>query len=68
MRPTARSLPGMVREEKMTRSPLSSVHLGMLVLGDARERGARLALAAGAQQHHLVAAADSEKCSLVVDT
>ena len=29
-------------------------HLGVLVLGDARERGARLALAAGAQRHDLV--------------
>ena len=36
------------------RSPLRQRHLGMLVLGDARERGARLALAAGAQRHHLV--------------
>ena len=31
MRPTAFSLPGMVREEKMTRSPLASEMLGMLV-------------------------------------
>ena len=54
MRPTAFSLPGMVREEKITRSPLPKRHLGMLVLGDARERRARLALAAGAQRHHLV--------------
>ena len=30
-------------------------HLRVLVLGDARDRGARLALAAGAQRHHLVA-------------
>jgi len=28
--------------------------VGMLVLGNARERGARLALAAGAKRHHLV--------------
>ncbi len=53
-RPTAFSLPGMAREEKITRSPLGERHLGMLVLGDARQRGARLALAAGAQRQHLV--------------
>ena len=35
-------------------SPLRERHLGVLVLGDARERGARLALAAGAQRHDLV--------------
>ena len=61
--PTARSLPGMVREEKMTRSPFVELDLGMLVLGDARERGARLALAAGAQQHHLVAAPDTRSAA-----
>ena len=44
----------MVREEKITRSPLRQRHLRMLVLGDARERRARLALAAGAERHHLV--------------
>ena len=35
---------------------LVELDVGMLVLGDARQRRARLALAAGAQQHHLVAA------------
>ena len=55
MRPTAFSLPGMVREEKMTRSPLSSDMSRMLVCGDARHGGARLALAAGRQAHDLVA-------------
>ena len=53
-RPTAFSLPGMVREEKITRSPRRERDLGMLVLGDARERRARLALAAGAERHDLV--------------
>ena len=33
---------------------LAKRHLRVLVLGDARERGARLALAAGAQRHDLV--------------
>ena len=45
----------MVREEKITRSPFVERDLGVLVLGDARQRGARLALAAGAQQHDLAA-------------
>ena len=50
-RPTAFSLPGMVREEKITVSPRDERHFRMLVLGDARQRGARLALAAGAERH-----------------
>ena len=54
MRPTAFSLPGMVREEKITRSPFDERDVGMLVLGDARQRRARLALAAGAERQHLV--------------
>ena len=66
MRPTARSLPGMVREEKMTRSPLSEPDVGMLVVGDARQRGARLALAAGAQQHHLVGLQVGEMLLVVI--
>ena len=48
------SLPGMVREEKITRSPRRECDVGMLVGGDARQRRARLALAAGAERHHLV--------------
>ena len=51
---TAFSLPGMAREEKITRSPREKRDVGMVVLGDARERRARLALAAGAERHHLV--------------
>ena len=54
MRPTSRSLPGMVREEKIDEVALAELDVGMLVLGDAGQRRARLALAAGAQQHHLV--------------
>ena len=50
MRPTALSLPGMVREEKITMVALVERDLGMLVFRDARERRARLALAAGAQE------------------
>ena len=53
--PTAFSLPGMAREEKITRSPLESAISGMLVLGDAGERGAGLALRAGEKRHDLVA-------------
>ena len=53
-RPTAFSLPGMVREEKITRSPARERDLGMIVLGDARKRRARLALAAGAERDDLV--------------
>ena len=44
----------MARDEKITRSPFDERHLGMLVLGDAGERCARLALAAGAERHDLV--------------
>ena len=46
----------MVREEKITLSPGVERHVLMLVARDARQRGARLALAAGAEHHHLVAA------------
>ena len=53
-RMTAFSLPGMAREEKMTRSPGEKRHLRMIVLGDTGERGARLALAAGTQRHDFV--------------
>ena len=53
-RPMAFSLPGMAREEKITRSPRVERDLGMLVLGDARQGRARLALAAGAQGQDLV--------------
>ena len=53
-RPTAFSLPGMAREEKITRSPLPSATSGCSSCGDARQCGARLALAAGAQRQHLV--------------
>ena len=54
-RPIAFSLPGMMRDEKITTSPSSSTMLRMVVAGDAGQRGARLALAAGADQHDLVA-------------
>ena len=54
-RPTSFSLPGMVREEKITWSPLSSVTVGMLRLGDAGKRGARLPLRPGAQRQHTIA-------------
>ena len=53
-RPTAFSLPGMVREEKITRSPLPRVTSGCSSWAMRDERRARLALAAGAQRHHLV--------------
>ena len=54
MRPTAFSLPGMVRDGKDHPVAARQRDVGMLVLGDARQRRARLALAAGAQRHHLV--------------
>ena len=53
--PTAFSLPGMVREEKTTTSPRRQRGDRVLVLGDARQRGARLALAAGGERENLVA-------------
>ncbi len=55
MRPTAFSLPGMVREEKIDEVALVERDLRMLLLGDARQRRARLALAAGAQQYDVAA-------------
>ena len=54
-RPIARSLPGNDARRKDHRVAGLEHDLGMLVLGDAPQRGARLALAAGADQHHLVA-------------
>ena len=45
---------GSARDEKITRSPLRERDFRMLVLGDARQRGARLALAAGAERQNLV--------------
>ena len=54
IRVTAFSLPGMARDEKITRSPRRERDQRMLVLGDARQRRARLALAAGAERHDLV--------------
>ena len=44
----------MVRDEKITRSPLPSVTSGCSSSADARERRARFALAAGAKRHDLV--------------
>ena len=61
--PTAFSLPGMVREEKTTMSPGASVGDRMLVLGDARQRGARLALAAGRERRESCRAADGRSGS-----
>ena len=64
-RAIAFSLPGMAREEKITRSPRGEGDLGMLVLGDPRQSGARLALAAGAQRQDLVGrqiAVSSARC------
>ncbi len=53
-RATAFSLPGMVREEKMTRSPRVSVTSGCSSSAMRDKRSARLALTAGAQRQHLV--------------
>ena len=50
-RPTAFSLPGMVREEKITQSPCVELDVRVLALRDARHGGPGLALAAGAQRH-----------------
>ena len=47
--PTAFSLPGMVRDEKITVSPAFNSARRMVVGSDARERRARLALAAGGE-------------------
>ncbi len=44
------SLPGMVREEKTSEVALVERDVRVLVVGDARHGGARLALAAGAEQ------------------
>ena len=44
----------MVRDEKIARSPLSREMSGCSSIGDARHRGARLALAARAQHDGLV--------------
>ena len=52
-RMTAFSLPGMVRDEKITRSPRER-DVGDDRLAMREKRGARLALAAGAERHHLV--------------
>ena len=54
MRPTAFSLPGMVRAEKITVSPRDSVTSGCWSSAMRAKRRARLALAAGAQRHDLV--------------
>ena len=51
---TAFSLPGIAREEKITRSPRESATVGMVVLRDTCQRRARLALTAGAEREHLV--------------
>ncbi len=48
------SLPGMTREEKITRVPLPQADVRVRALGDAREGRARLALAAGAEVEDLV--------------
>ena len=53
-RATAFSLPGMVRDGKDHAIAARQRDFRMLVLGDARQRRARLALAAGAQRQHLV--------------
>ena len=60
--PTAFSLPGMARDEKITRSPGDRAMSGCSLLRDAGERGARLALRAGEQRDDLVARADSRRC------
>ena len=54
IRPIATSLPGMIRDEKMTVSPSPSLS-SWLPEGDAAERRARLALPAGGDDQHLIA-------------
>ena len=51
----ARSLPGMTRDEKITVSPRSSTICACSSAAMRAKRRARLALAAGAEQQHLVA-------------
>ena len=53
-RPTAFSLPGMVREEKMMVSPLLKVTSGCWSSAMRASARAQLALASGAERHHLV--------------
>ena len=54
IRPIATSLPGMIRDEKMTVSPSTSLS-SCVPGGDAAKRGARLALPAGGDDQHLLA-------------
>ena len=54
IRPIATSLPGMIRDEKMTRVAFAELEL-VRARGDAAERGARLALPAGGDDQHLAA-------------
>ena len=56
MRPIATSLPGMIRDEKITVSPSPSFS-SCVPPSDAPERGARLALPAGRDDQHLALAA-----------
>ena len=51
---TRSSLPGIGFAEMITVSPRSTVHGRMVVVGDPRQRRHRLALAAGAEDEHLV--------------
>ena len=54
IRPIATSLPGMIRDEKITVSPAASLS-SWLPDGDPAERGARLALPAGGDDQQLLA-------------
>ena len=54
-RPTGRSLPGITREEKIAVSPASSTRSRCSPVAMLGHRGARLALAAGADEQHLLA-------------
>ena len=54
IRPIATSLPGMIRDEKITVSPSVSLS-SWLPDGDPAERRARLALAAGGDDQHILA-------------